>query len=130
MARNALAERRSKPRFQTVGLLVSVRRKGRLTRLQGTATNFNRHGIAVVVDQPLSKDAVVYLSLRNGDIQLENVVGIVHNCSSQSHGYRCGIQFRPHSQNQFDCDHVEKTLAILEARFAAANRASEKLAAS
>jgi PilZ domain-containing protein len=113
----AFAERRSRPRFPSDGLLVCVRKKGRLGRLEGLAQNFNRHGLAMVVDQPLPKDSTVYLSLFTSDIKLDNVIGVVHNCTSTQAGYRCGIQFRIHSNLQMDQALIEHELTILEARF-------------
>ncbi len=117
MANFALADRRSKPRFPTEGLVVAVRRKGRLHRLEGLATNFNRHGVAIVLDQPIPKETTVYVTLSNGDTRVDEVIGVVHNCIAQQHGYRCGIQFRTQSAMQFDQELVEATLRLLEARF-------------
>ena len=97
--------------------MVWLRRKGRLSRLEGPAIDFNRHGLAIVLDQPLPKDTNVFISLLCGDIRIDNVLGVVHNCISHEHGFRCGIQFRNNSQLQFDKPKVEKGLRILEARF-------------
>jgi hypothetical protein len=117
MPQPALAERRSKPRYPTDGLLVWVRKKGRLGHLEGLAQDFNRHGLAMLIDQPLPKDATVYVSLFNDEIKLDNVIGIVHNCTGLADGYRCGIQFRTYSELQLDKAPTERVLAILEARF-------------
>lgn len=117
MSKIALAERRSKPRFNTDGLVVSVRRKGRLGRLEGMAQDFNRHGLAMIVDQPLPKDATVYVTLTGGDLKLDNVIGVVHNCIGLQQGYRCGIQFRTCSELQLDQEMTEQELSTLEARF-------------
>lgn len=113
----ALAERRSKPRYHTDGLLVSVRKKGRLGQLQGLAQDFNRHGLAMIIDQPLPKDATVYVCLSSGDLRVENVIGVVHNCIGIADGYRCGIQFRTSSDLQLDQEVTEQDLCVLEARF-------------
>ena len=113
----ALAERRSKPRFPSDGLLVHVRRKGRLGQLEGLAQDFNRFGVAIVVDQPLPKDALVFITLCSGALKLDNVIGVVHNCTAVTGGYRCGIQFRTDSELQMDPVMTEQELTILETRF-------------
>ena len=115
----ALAERRNKQRYPSDGLMVYVRRKGRLGQLEGLAHDFNRHGIAVVLDQPLRKETIVYLNLCSGDIRLTQIIGVVHNCIGLSKGYRCGIQFRTGSELQFDQVMIEQELGILEKRFKA-----------
>ena len=134
MSNLALAERRSKPRYPTRGLLVTLRRKGRLAKLSGIAKDFNRHGIALLLDQPLPKETIVYVSLcYSGNVQssqtqaeghgaepaagLDNVIGVVHNCISQEDGYRCGIQFRTQSHMQLDQLQVEQRLQELETQF-------------
>jgi hypothetical protein len=96
----ALAERRLKDRYPADGLVVSVRKKGGLLHLQALATDFNRHGIALLLNQALDKDSKVYISLGFGDTQVQNVVGIVHNCVALQAGYRCGIQFRTAQQSE------------------------------
>ena len=115
----AFADRRNKTRYPSDGLMVYVRRKGRLGRLEGLAQDFNRHGLAVVLDQPLQKETMVYLNLCSGETKLEQIIGVVHNCIGQDGGYRCGIQFRTSSVLQFDQAMVEQELSILEARFRA-----------
>ena len=117
MSNVALAERRSSPRFPSDGLLVSVRRKGRLGRMEGMAQDFNRHGVAMVVPQSLPKDATVYLSLFNGAIRVDNIVGVVHNCTALTQGFRCGIQFRTCSNLQLDRELTEHELATMESQF-------------
>ena len=113
----ANAERRRKKRFDVDGLIVSVRQKGRLARLIGAAEDFNRHGVALVIDQPLGKDTLVYLSIRSAYAKIDNIIGIVHNCISQKAGYRCGIQFRTHSPLQDDGREIERLLGELEENF-------------
>jgi hypothetical protein len=113
----AFAERRSHPRIPTDGLLVSVRRKGRLTRLEGMAQDFNRFGLAMIIDQPLPKDSTVFLSLTSCAAKIENIIGVVHNCTSLTHGYRCGVQFRTASELQYDQRHIEENLRALEKHF-------------
>ena len=113
------AERRLEPRFPTDDLVVGVRVKGRLARLEGVAIDFNRHGLALVLDQPIRKDATVYIDLNNGDTHLDHVVGVVHNCTSLEFGYRAGVQFRTQCALQHDQASIEQTLTILESRFKA-----------
>ena len=112
------SERRSLPRFSDRNLEVILRQRGRLSRWQTTVLDFNRFGLAVLIDEPLEKEKQIFLSLRFGDVHLDNVIGVVHNCIAQRGGYRCGIQFRTRSALQFDKDLVENTLALLESNFA------------
>ncbi len=121
MAHSVLAERRALPRLPAEGMLVRVRRKGRIGRLEGIARDYNRHGIGLVLDQPLPKDATVYISMVCGDDRLENVIGIVHNCLALDGGYRCGIQFRTTSHLQMDRCAIELALTQLERAFGAAD---------
>ncbi len=113
----ALAERRLKDRYPADGLVVSVRKKGGLLHLQGLATDFNRYGIALVLNQALAKDSKVYISLGFGDTQIQNVVGVVHNCVALQAGYRCGIQFRTAQQSEQMETNVR--LQLLEDQFVA-----------
>jgi len=117
----ALAERRLNLRYPADGLVVSVRKKGGLLHLQGLATDFNRHGIALLLNQALGKDSKVFISLGLGDIQIQNVVGIVHNCVALQEGYRCGIQFRTASNQQMEQTETNMRLRKLEEQFAAAD---------
>ncbi len=117
MSNVALAERRSSPRFPSDGLLVSVRRKGRLARIEGMAQDFNRFGVAMVVPQSLPKDTTVFVSLFNGVIRVDNIVGVVHNCMALNQGFRCGIQFRTCSNLQLDRELTENELATMESQF-------------
>ncbi len=114
----ALAERRTGPRYPTDGLLVSVRKKGRLAHLQGIAQDFNRHGMALQVDQPIAKDTKIFVTLASGEILVQNVAGIVHNCVAVATGYRCGIQFRTAWCRQADQTETIAHLCNLETRFA------------
>jgi hypothetical protein len=97
--------------------MVSVRKKGHLGHLAGLAHDFNRHGLALIIDQPLPKDTTVYVSLSSGDMRLDDVIGVVHNCIALPTGYRCGIQFRTCSGLQLDQELTEQELGIFEARF-------------
>ena len=120
----ALAERRLKTRYPTDGLVVSVRKKGGLLHLQGLAADFNRHGIALLLNQALGKDSKVFISLAFGEIQVHNVVGIVHNCVALKEGYRCGIQFRTASNQQMEQTETNLRLRNLEEQFIAAEAAA------
>lgn len=110
--------RRTAPRLEVDQLLVSVRRKGHLTRLIGMAVDFNRHGIALLVDQPICKDTKLYLKLQSPEINIDNVIGVVHNCVPMDNGYRCGIQFRTGSALQNDQRNVEESLSTMESYLA------------
>ena len=114
-AHRANSERRTLPRFAGQHLKVGLRQRGRLTRTPATVLDFNRFGIAVLIREPLAKEKQVFLTLRCGDLHLDNVIGVVHNCIVQEDGYRCGIQFRTRSDLQFDKDLVENALMHLEA---------------
>lgn len=107
-------ERRQAPRLQAEGLAVTLRPRGRLGALAADAVDFNRYGIAVHTDQPLAKDRTVYLSLRCGDVRLDHLVGVVHNCVRQGRRYRSGIRFRPSSELQHDRARVQELLGWLE----------------
>jgi len=80
--------------------------------------DFNRHGLAVFLDQPLTRHHQVFLCLRTGSRRIEEIVGIVHNCTAFAQGYRCGIQFRTDSTLQLDQDQIIETLAFLERAYA------------
>lgn len=114
MQRHLFSERRARVREIANGLLVSLRRKGRLTRLQGNAIDFSRNGIAVLIDQPLPKDSLLYLTITGHNQRLDDVVGVVHNCIGLEEGYRCGIRFRTTSELQADQAIVEAGLECLE----------------
>lgn len=107
-------ERRQGPRLQGDGLAVTLRPRGRLGALSADAVDFNRHGIAVHTNQPLAKDRTVYLTLRFGEVRLDHLVGVVHNCVRQGQRYRSGIRFRPSSQLQRDRARVLDLLGRLE----------------
>ena len=109
------SDRRTLPRLIGRGLAVSLRQRGRLGRTSVTVLDFNRFGIAVLVAEPLDKEKQIFLSLKCGDVRLDNVIGVVHNCIAHDNGYRCGIQFRTRSDLQFDKDQVERALLVIEA---------------
>lgn len=118
MSNPEYAERRTKPRHDAAGLSILVRAKGRLVGLRGMVLNFNQHGLGVFLDQPLPKHSLVFMTLQSSTRRLDEIVGVVHNCTAFAEGYRCGIQFRTDSSMQFDQDLVRATLATLEASFA------------
>ncbi len=120
MATESLQDRRSQPRFAPQALSAFLRLKGELGRTTVGVLDFNRHGLAVQCDRPLPKEAHVFLSLDDGETQLERVIGVVHNCLTLDGGYRCGIRFRTQSRLQFDREVVEARLRELEERFSAA----------
>jgi hypothetical protein len=107
-------ERRSQPRFLASHLSAQLRLKGQFSRVAIDVLDFNRHGLAIRFDRPLPKDQLVYLTLEFGDVILERVIGIVHNCLAQQQGYRCGILFRTQSILQFDREQVEASLSQIE----------------
>jgi hypothetical protein len=111
------SDRRSLPRFIGRDLAVGLRQRGRLSRTPVTVLDFNRFGIAVLMREPLAKEKQIFLTLKCGEVRLDNVIGVVHNCIAQHGGYRCGIQFRTRSELQFDKDQVERALRLLEADF-------------
>ncbi len=119
MANSIFAERRALPRLPAEHMLVRVRRKGRIGRIEGVAQDYNRHGIGLVLDKPFPKDTTVYITMVSGDKRLENVIGVVHNCLEVDGGYRCGIQFRTTSHLQMDRRAVEQALAQFEQILAA-----------
>ena len=118
MSNPEYAERRTKPRYDVAGLDILVHTQGRLARLRGMVLNFNQHGLAVFLYQPLPKHALVFQTLQMASRHIGEIIGVVHNCTAFSEGYRCGIQFRTDSSMQFDQDMVREALALLEARFA------------
>jgi len=122
MADPQFAERRNLPRLECRGVVVTIRAKGRFARLKGMVLDFNRHGLAVFLDQPLAKHLQVFLDLQAASHnlkELKELIGVVHNCTAFAEGYRCGIQFRTESGLQLDPDKTRESLQLLEAEFAA-----------
>lgn len=107
-------DRRQAPRLDGSRISVALRPRGRLGALPAEAVDFNRHGIAVQISQPLVKDRAVYLSLRCQEIEIDNLVGVVHNCVRLGPVFRVGIRFRPSSELQQDRVEVERMLDCLE----------------
>ena len=116
-AHRAPSDRRTLPRFTGDDLQIALRQRGRLSRTTASVLDFNRFGIAVLIREPLPKEKQIFLSLRCGEVHLDNVIGVVHNCIPQQDGFRCGIQFRTRSELQFDKDLVENVLLDLELAF-------------
>jgi hypothetical protein len=117
-------DRRRNPRLDGTPLDVSLRPRGRLGAIEARAVDFNRHGIAVYTSAPLAKDRTIYLSLGCGDVRVDNLVGVVHNCVRQGNHYRSGIRFRLASDLQRDRLEVERVLACMEAALEAAREES------
>jgi hypothetical protein len=117
-------ERRHSPRFDGSQVAVVLRPRGRLAAVAAHAVDFNRHGIAVHTPVPLTKDRLVYLSLRCGGIRVDNLVGVVHNCVRQGSKFRSGIRFRPTSGLQHDKRQVEEVLAFLESSLGVSREAN------
>lgn len=121
MALEKAQERRSQSRISDAAISARLRLKGKITRIQVQVVDYNRYGLGVLLDRPLSKDQLVYLTLTHPGaaasttMALERVIGVVHNCLVHDQGYRCGIRFRTESSLQFDRNHVEAALADLEA---------------
>lgn len=111
---HSLEDRRSRPRVDGTSIDVALRPRGRLGAIAAHAVDFNRYGTAVHTQAPLPKDQVVYLTLRCGEVRVENVVGVVHNCVRQSGRYRSGILFRLSSDLQQDKQETRALLARLE----------------
>ncbi|MCZ6642692.1 MAG: PilZ domain-containing protein [Gammaproteobacteria bacterium] len=110
-------DRRTFPRFTGADLKIGLRRRGRLGRVPGRVLDFNRFGVAVQIAQRLAEDEEVFVTLRHAEARVDNVVGVVHTCSAQEDGFRCGIQFRIQSKLQFDREQVEAALLSLERGF-------------
>lgn len=110
----SLEDRRSRPRLDGTNLSVALRPRGRLGAIDAEALDFNRYGAAVHTEIPLTKDQTVYLTLRCGELQLNNLVGVVHNCLRMGGKYRSGILFRLSSPLQHDRREAQEMLARLE----------------
>jgi len=110
-------ERRARQRVPANGLLVTVRRSGRISRLEGAAVDFSRFGVGIILDQSLPKDSLVYLKIVGAAHYLDGVIGIVHNCIALDAGYRCGIQFRTSSELQDNQQQIKTSLTRLENQF-------------
>ncbi len=113
-----------------MGLHVELRLSGRLARTRVEPVDFNRFGIAILVDEPIAKDKKIFLSLKHGQLVLENVVGVVHNCIAKGGRFRCGIQFRTRSEMQLDKEWVERVLLDLECAFNDENKGQPLAAAN
>lgn len=110
------SDRRGLPRLAGAELQIVLRQRGSLRRSAATALDFNRHGIAVLAEQPLRLDVPMVLKLSHSMLPgVIKVVGIVHNCARIDARYRCGIAFRPRSPFQSDSEFVEAQLQTLEA---------------
>ncbi|MFU8817763.1 MAG: hypothetical protein ACNA7W_20650, partial [Pseudomonadales bacterium] len=108
------ADRRRQPRFEAAGLDVRLRSKGSLAAIPARPLDFNRFGVAVQTGHPLAKDRTVYLSLRCDGLQVDGLVGVVHNCLRQGEYFRSGIRFRLASNLQRDRQQIEQLLGLME----------------
>lgn len=117
-------DRRRIPRLDGAAITVTLRPRGKLGVIRAEAVDFNRYGTAVHTDVPLTKDQTVFLSLSFGELQLDNLVGVVHNCVRQRGRFRSGILFRLSSPLQHDKGEAQETLARLEAALPVSGEAS------
>ena len=115
------SERRANPRFDGTGVRATIKVKGQFGVLSAEALDFNRHGMAVVLDKALSKKKSLLITLKRGNMFIGGVVGIVHNCRESSEGFRCGIQFRTQSVIQLDQAETERQLRQMEQTVAVDN---------
>ncbi len=113
-ASDSALERRHQPRYRATDLRAQLRLKGHFSRVGISVVDFNRFGLAIRLQQPLPKEQIVYLSLEIGEMVIDRVIGVVHNCLADPDGYRCGILFRTQSGMQFDREIVESGLEQLE----------------
>ena len=107
----------------------TLRAKGRWGKTEVTVIDFNRHGMSILVDQPLEAPKGLRLCLELDQLKLQDVHAVIHNCrSTDAYGmksFRVGVQFRTEATEQFDRTEVEKTLAALERLAYAATRTTE-----
>jgi hypothetical protein len=115
------SERRAKPRFEAIGIRASIKVKGQFGVLSAEALDFNRHGMAIILDRALTKNKSLLVTLKRGNDFIGGVVGIVHNCRASSDGFRCGIQFRTQSVIQMDQVETEQQLVDMENKVAVDN---------
>ncbi|MEM1231652.1 MAG: PilZ domain-containing protein [Pseudomonadota bacterium] len=104
------ADRRNSARLACNGLAVTLRVRGQWFSRPATALDFNAEGIAVLWPSPLVKDRLVFLTLALGAQSVEDVVGVVHNCTSHEDSYRLGIRFRLESELQLDAPLVRQNV--------------------
>lgn len=109
-------ERRTQPRWDAGALIACVRVRGRLGRQKADVVDFSRHGLALVTSSPLPRDKPLFLQLRLDELNIQNVVAVLHNCCTTDEGYRCGLRFRTASELQFDRELIESQLRRLEQR--------------
>ncbi|MCR9279116.1 MAG: PilZ domain-containing protein [Pseudomonadaceae bacterium] len=109
-------ERRAEPRWDAGALTACVRVRGRLGRQKADVVDFSRHGLALVTSAPLPRDKPLFLQLRLEELNIQNVVAVLHNCCTTDDGYRCGLRFRTTSELQFDRELIESQLKRLEQR--------------
>ena len=122
MARHSVevrcSERRTQPRFACSSMRATLRANGRWGKTEVTVIDFNRHGMSILVDQPLEAPKGLRLCLELEELRLQDLHAVIHNCrSTEAHGmksFRVGVRFRTEATDQFDRSQVEQTLAALE----------------
>ncbi len=119
-AHTRAAERRHHQRFLPSVMTVRFRRRGALRQLAAAALDFNRHGLAMLAEVPLSKDQHLFVRLVHEGLETSTVVAVVHNCLRLEKGYRCGLRFRLNSELQQDPLEVAEELMALELALARA----------
>jgi hypothetical protein len=107
-------DRRELPRISAEQIEVELRPQGRLARFRAQAVDFNRYGIAVLTEVPLKQQKTVYVTLRCGELRVDNLPGVVHNCCQQDQSFRSGIRFRIQAELKTDRPLLEALLTRLE----------------
>lgn len=67
----------------------------------------------MISPSPLAKHRTVFVSISRGALAVENLVGVVHNCTEHELGYRLGVRFRAESELQLDRPAAMANLAAL-----------------
>ena len=107
-------DRRAMRRTDSRSLTVDVKVLGRWSGVSASSLDFNRFGISILSDKPLSKNQRVLLDLQHGTLAVKALVGVVHCCRATGELYRCGIRFRPTAPEQFDRLDTARQLERLE----------------
>ena len=113
MARHSVevrcSERRIQPRFACSTMRATLRAKGCWGKTEVTVIDFNRHGMSILVDQPLEAPKGLRLCLELEELRLQDLHAVIHNCrSTEAHGmksFRVGVRFRTEATDQFDQSH-------------------------
>ena len=108
-------DRRPTPRRSSRGLTATIGQRFRLRRIIADVLDFNRHGMSLKMERPLPTEHPIDIELDFGDLHIEGIVGVIHNCRCLDEGgYRCGIQFRTSARTQLDRNLVRQQLTRLE----------------